>query len=420
MSCKTFRGGWLAALLACGLVPTAAAQSTGVVGPPFEDVVGCDASIHGLRAFDFSAEPNTGAACTSLPWTPKATVTLPGAYAIAERLIGETKWSNGCGPEGNHDFVVAPLSLGQAPQIQIPTGPEFGDSLFLVHDANPPAGVLPDQLHPSALWVDEQNTPCHPNNLGEGAFSIAFDLDQASFGIDVLYVKKKANASALTTVCAGANWNTSLSTGGSLKFDFYDRAGSRIDTVYYTPAQTHSCLVFTSSGAGIAGVTVNNIDPGGIAFSRLLLDCACLPPVNFCTATTTATAGCTPAILATGTASASGASAFQITGTNLLNRRMGTLFYSVAGPQLPAVPFSGGGGFLCLGGMTRKLPVTGTGGTAKPVADCSGTLSFDFGAYIASGANPALEACTTVWAQLIFRDQRSLALSDAVEFTICP
>ena len=81
-------------LLLGALSASAAAQSTGVIGAPFEDVVDCQASTHGLTAFDFSSEPNTGAACTTLPWTPKATLSVPGEFQLAERLVGQTKFAS--------------------------------------------------------------------------------------------------------------------------------------------------------------------------------------------------------------------------------------------------------------------------------------------------------------------------------------
>ena len=407
-------------LLLTAFAASSRAQSTGVIGKPFEDVVDCSASSHGLAAFDFSAEPNTGAACTTLPWTPKATLSVPGEFEVAERLLGQTKFASGCGPNGQHDYVVAPASLGQAPQIQIPTGAEFGDSLFLVRDNNPPPNLLADQIHPNSIWVQQPNTPCHPNNLGEGAFSVVFDQDQPRVGLDVLYALPRSLATNLTTVCPSVGWDTSTATGGTLKFDFYDRAGSRIDSVYYTPVQTHSCLIFTSQGAGIAAFTVNNIDPGGIGFSRLLLDCTCPTPVSYCTASAGVTGGCVPAISSVGTPSATSATGFLITGTELLNRRPATVLYSVTGPAQPPITFGGGQGMLCVAGKKKHLPVMFTGGTAKPAIDCTGTLTYDFNARIASGVDPALEVCTTVWAQVLFRDRRVLALSDALEFTICP
>lgn len=414
-------GRWMAAALILTLAAqSTTAQSTGVIGAPFEDVVGCDAWSHGLLEFDFSNEPNTGAACTTLPWTPKATLSVPGAYEVAERLLGQTKLAEGCGPAGNHDFVDAPASLGQAPQIQIPTGPEFGDSLFLVRDNNPPAGVLPDQIQPSAIWVQQQNTPCHANNLGEGAFSVSFELDQTSVGLDLLWATPRSSVGTPATVCSSVNWDTSPATGGTLKFDFYDRAGLRIDSVYYTPVQAHSCLIFKTSGAGIAGMTVNNIDAGGIGFSRLLLSCACVAPVSYCTSSTTRTAACVPVISSTGVPSATAGTGFMLNGTELLNARQGTLIYGVNGAREPALPFGGGGGLLCFRGPVRHLPVTRTGGSPKLSPDCTGSLSYDFNAHIASGLDPALGPCTTVWAQFIFRDPPSVALSDALQFTICP
>jgi hypothetical protein len=58
-------------------------------------------------------------------------------------------------------------------------------------------------------------------------------------------------------------------------------------------------------------------------------------------------------------------------------------------------------------------------------SDCSGTLSFDFGARIASGIDPTLTAGATIAAQWLVRDPGDplgfgTSLSDAILFTIAP
>jgi hypothetical protein len=55
--------------------------------------------------------------------------------------------------------------------------------------------------------------------------------------------------------------------------------------------------------------------------------------------------------------------------------------------------------------------------------DCSGIFLFDFNAYIASGADPGLAACVSVYGQFWYRDPAAIAgtgLTDAVAFTIRP
>jgi hypothetical protein len=56
---------------------------------------------------------------------------------------------------------------------------------------------------------------------------------------------------------------------------------------------------------------------------------------------------------------------------------------------------------------------------------CGGAFSFDFNAYIASGADPALVSGQQVWSQYWSRDPGfappdNTNLTDAVEFTIQP
>jgi hypothetical protein len=129
--------------------------------------------------------------------------------------------------------------------------------------------------------------------------------------------------------------------------------------------------------------------------------------------------GCLASIGASGIPSVnlSGGS-FKITATNVDNDRPGALIYSMA-PN--ATPFSGG--FLCVAQPFQRTSGQLSGGTPIPPYDCSGNFSEDFGALIQSGADPALVAGATVYAQFLYRDFFSpsgqLAPTDAVSFTIC-
>ena len=72
----------------------------------------------------------------------------------------------------------------------------------------------------------------------------------------------------------------------------------------------------------------------------------------------------------------------------------------------------------------RRTPLQRTGGNGSG-PNCSGTLSVDFNAWIASGNNPALTPCTTVFAQFWSRDPAlapsgTTNLTNAIEFTIGP
>ena len=70
---------------------------------------------------------------------------------------------------------------------------------------------------------------------------------------------------------------------------------------------------------------------------------------------------------------------------------------------------------------TRRTPVLNTGGNLPP-DDCTGSIAYDFNAWIALGKDPALVSGQQVWAQFWSRDPQATGtttnLSDALTFTI--
>ena len=139
-------------------------------------------------------------------------------------------------------------------------------------------------------------------------------------------------------------------------------------------------------------------------------------PLVYCTAKVNSQ-GCTPAIAATGTASASSASPFVISCSNQINQRAGLLSY---GFQPLATPFQGG--WKCVMAPTRRSPPQFSGGSPTGV-DCSGVFAFEFNAQIQAGFDPALLPGAFVYAQYWARDPAASFAnnrSDAVRFGIAP
>ena len=123
--------------------------------------------------------------------------------------------------------------------------------------------------------------------------------------------------------------------------------------------------------------------------------------------------GCLPAIGWVGAPSVNGASAFTVNCSNVVPQRAGVLIYAF---QHAATPFLGA--TLCVASLQRTS-VVNSGGAAS----CSGVLSFDFGAHIQSGVDPALTAGTKVYAQWWHRDAQTTpphGLSNAVHMIIQP
>ena len=143
-------------------------------------------------------------------------------------------------------------------------------------------------------------------------------------------------------------------------------------------------------------------------------------PELYCTAKVNS-AGCTPLTSFTGTPSASAGAGFVITTTDVLNQLSGVFFYGLNGRQ--AVPF--GGGKLCVASPLNRTPIQLSNGSPGGV-DCSGAYSIDFNAWIASGADPALQPGVTVDGQFWSRDPgftghlKSIGLSRGVHFGIAP
>jgi hypothetical protein len=90
----------------------------------------------------------------------------------------------------------------------------------------------------------------HPynNGIGEGAFAVLLPFDQVEFGFELL-------------------------GGGNAVVNFFRRDGSLIDTITLTNYSGLSYGFRRSTGTrDIAGFSVHNSDPGGLAFDNLCFD----------------------------------------------------------------------------------------------------------------------------------------------------
>ena len=136
----------------------------------------------------------------------------------------------------------------------------------------------------------------------------------------------------------------------------------------------------------------------------------------YCTAQVNS-AGCTPAIGASGLPSASAGGGFSVTLAQALNRKAGVLVYGFNGPA--STPFLGG--LLCVAPPLTRTSVLNTGGSLVGL-DCSGSFVLDFNARIASGVDPALVAGAVLHAQWLTRDPGNPAgsfnSSDALRIAI--
>ena len=153
---------------------------------------------------------------------------------------------------------------------------------------------------------------------------------------------------------------------------------------------------------------------GGDGFFIARYGAECTAPTVYCTAKTNSL-GCSPSISMNGMPSMS-SGACTVSAANLLGQKVGLYLHSATSSA--SLPFHGG--FLCVQAPLKRHQASSTSGTA---GQCDGTLSEDFQAYLASGADPALTAGSKVWLQAWYRDPGDPfgdGLSDAVNAVICP
>jgi hypothetical protein len=164
-----------------------------------------------------------------------------------------------------------------------------------------------------------------------------------------------------------------------------------------------------------------DIEAWGIVRKGHMLSGSLVPesPIAYCTAGASAS-GCQASISATGTASATATSGFDLMASSVEGNKDGLFFFGPNGRQ--ASPWGNGTSFQCVvppvnrGGL---LTGVGTAGT------CDGSFSQDLNARWTTKPNQNPGAGATVQAQLWYRDplntsNQTTSLSDALEFGVAP
>jgi hypothetical protein len=329
---------------------------------------------------------------------------------------------------GVADALVHDLATGMTARVSISSSGEEGngggfspaissDGRFVAFESGSTNLVPGDTNDDYDIFVhDRANGQTTRVNLGPGGVQANGDAYRAAISAEGRYVAFQSGATNLvsggssgteifvhdrwsgtTTIASvsssgihgnGPSYNGSLSPDGKLVV-FYSHANNLVpgDTSFWEDVFARDC-------------------GGGPVLPRIY----CMPKPN--------SLGCTPAIAFSGSASASAGSGFDIAASNVLGQKPGLMVYSLSGPS--ALVFQGG--WLCVQAPLVRTPPNLSGGSS---GTCGGAYSFDFNAWIASGADPALVAGQDVWTQYWSRDPgfappNSTGLTNAVAFSIGP
>lgn len=124
--------------------------------------------------------------------------------------------------------------------------------------------------------------------------------------------------------------------------------------------------------------------------------------------------GCASTISWEGQPSLSGSQGFLIHADQMLPDANGLMIYGFEASDVPLFE-----GRLCVAQPLTRRPTVNSGGSTG----CSGRLSDDFGALLAMGSDPLLQAGVTVYTQFWFRDSASSTganFSEALSFVLLP
>ncbi len=180
--------------------------------------------------------------------------------------------------------------------------------------------------------------------------------------------------------------------------------------------------IHTHGGCGATGGANSGTNVGRLSLQNALANplgiCAtCGEAETYCQGKINSSF-CVPFMTASGAASATSTTPFQLRGNDILDDEFGFLLYGQNGRSNLAFH----GGTLCVKApLTRNLPPKNAG--SNGTGFCRGILNTNFNKRIQSGADPTLSVGAQVNAQYIYRDPADSfgdGLTDAVEFIIAP
>ncbi len=209
---------------------------------------------------------------------------------------------------------------------------------------------------------------------------------------------------------------------GSNVQDFFQRVkivsptgqAHTVDWGTFTPVGLSTAWYDFSWDAPSGTLAVLDFGTRAVYFFRLEPPTETFP---YCTAGTS-TNGCNATMASAGYASASQASPFTLSVSNVEGQKQGIIFYSVAGAAI--APWGGGStSFLCVKSPTQRTTAQSSGGS---LGGCDGNFSLDWNAWM-TATGSAYPVGTSVWAQSWFRDPpapKTTNLSDGLQFFVSP
>jgi hypothetical protein len=204
-------------------------------------------------------------------------------------------------------------------------------------------------------------------------------------------------------------------------------SGVIIDLAFDGTDRLLACHFKSNSETGIYEIDLNTLSgtllaPGPYGSFSIAVGPVC-ESITYCTPKVNSL-GCLPSIDSNGQASLSASTGFTVSSARVRNNKPGLLLLGMNGRA--AIPFQAG--TLCVAQPLTRGPVVLSGGSAQPTVDCSGVWSLDFNAFL--HARPSdkvtplpkdLPAGTVFNCQWWGRDTpSSIALSEGLEFTLCP